>query len=116
MGYFRNRFHRRARKRARCGKSHLPRHATSSDLVSLAAVLPGGGARVSGYSIHLKSERLSQLQAYGLVPGAWVTVIQHSPVTIIRVDQTELAMEWGIACQVLVKDLSELAESERESG
>jgi len=27
-----------------------------------------------------------------------------------------LAMEWGIACQVLVKDLSELAESERESG
>jgi Fe2+ transport system protein FeoA len=108
MGYFRNRNHRRLRKRDRFGKKHsCSRKAIPSELLNLTQVSAGGRAQVLGYSHHLSSERLAQLQAYGLVPGAWVMVVQHSPVTIIRVDHTELAMEEGMACKVQVADWSE---------
>lgn len=42
------------------------------------------------------------LQAYGLVPGRTVLVLSQSPVTIILVEQTELAFEKEIALKVLI--------------
>lgn len=112
MGYFRNRVHRSLRKRDRFGKKRsCSRRAIPSELLNLNQVSPGGRARVLGYSRHLSFERMAQIQAYGLVPGAWVTVVQHSPVTIVRVDHTELAMEEGMACQVQVADCSDTNQS-----
>jgi Fe2+ transport system protein FeoA len=47
--------------------------------------------------------RRAHLQAYGLVPGHWVEVVQHSPVTIVLVDYTELALERDMARRVAVE-------------
>jgi Fe2+ transport system protein FeoA len=58
--------------------------------------------RVKGFLPGLTAERRAHLQAYGLSPGYWVEVIQHYPVTVVRVEHTELALEAGLACQVQV--------------
>jgi Fe2+ transport system protein FeoA len=51
----------------------------------------------------LSPERRAHLQAYGLVPGHWVRILQHSPVTIVQIEHLELAMEHGLARQVQVE-------------
>ena len=58
--------------------------------------------RVKGFLPGLSPERQAHLLAYGLAPGYWVQVIQHSPVTVVRIEHTELALEAGLACQVQV--------------
>ena len=40
--------------------------------------------------------------AYGLIPGNWVEVVQHSPVTVVQVENTELALEDELASQIEV--------------
>lgn len=42
------------------------------------------------------------LQAYGLMPGQVIRVLQHRPVTVVQVDQLELALEAEIARRVWV--------------
>jgi Fe2+ transport system protein FeoA len=37
------------------------------------------------------------LQAFGVVPGHRVRVLQHSPVTVVKIDYTELALENDMA-------------------
>jgi Fe2+ transport system protein FeoA len=46
------------------------------------------------------------LQSYGLSSGAWVTMLQSTPVIILRVDHLELAMEKEIARQIIVTEIS----------
>jgi Fe2+ transport system protein FeoA len=58
---------------------------------------------VKGFCPGLSPERLAQLQSYGLLPGYWVRVLQHSPVTLIQVEQTELALETELACEVQIE-------------
>jgi Fe2+ transport system protein FeoA len=48
-------------------------------------------------------ERRAHLQAYGLVPGHCVRILQHSPVTIVQIEHMELALEGGLARQVQVE-------------
>lgn len=55
-----------------------------------------GVARESG-------ERADRLRAYGLAAGATIELLQQRPVTVIRVEQTELALEAEIAARVLVE-------------
>ncbi|MBK5232880.1 MAG: ferrous iron transport protein A [Thermoleophilia bacterium] len=43
-----------------------------------------------------------RLQAYGLVPGRRLEVVQHAPVTVVRVERTDLAFESRIAGGILV--------------
>ena len=71
---------------------HLPAQARY-----LSDVQPGRGARVKGFAPGLSIERWARLQAYGLTPGSMVQVVQHYPVTIVRVDFTEVAMESDLA-------------------
>ncbi len=47
--------------------------------------------------------RHTTLSVYGLVPGALLTLKQTSPAYIIRVGETELAIEPDIAREILVK-------------
>ena len=70
----------------------------------LSDVPPGRRTRVIDFLPGLSNDRRAQLQAYGLEPGYYVQVKQHSPVTIIQVDQTELALENDLARQVQVGD------------
>lgn len=72
--------------------------------LTLADVPVGGQARVRGFRKGLSCERCAHLQAYGLVPGHRVRILQHSPVTIVQVEHMELALENGLARQVTVEE------------
>jgi hypothetical protein len=37
------------------------------------------------------------------MPGYWINVIQHSPVTVVQVEQTELAFEDEIARLIVME-------------
>ncbi len=49
-----------------------------------------------------QSKRL-QLQAYGLAPGRRIRVLQQVPVTVVKADHTELALDSDLAAAVLVE-------------
>ncbi len=69
---------------------------------TLAEIPPGNGSRVVGFHGAIPKERLSQLQAYGLIPGKDVRVLQSRPVMVVEVDHTELAMEPDLASKIRV--------------
>ena len=71
---------------------------------TLAQVPKGQQARLVGFCPNISASRRAQLLAYGLAPGYWVRVLQHSPVTVIQIEHTELAMEIELACEVQVED------------
>lgn len=75
----------------------LPTH--SGKFRMLTQVPVGGQARVAVLE-GLSTSQCERLQAYGLAPGNWVSVVQHSPVTVVQVEHTELAFEAEIACHV----------------
>ena len=70
---------------------------------TLAGVQPGCEVQITGYG-ELNSSQRQHLQAYGLLPGRQVKVLSQHPVTIVQVEQTELAFERGVAARVLVGD------------
>jgi len=83
------------KERALAGEKHF-------NGTSLVDIPPGGQTRVVGFLAGLSDERKAHLQSYGLTPGTWVRVVQHSPVTVIQVEQLELALESDLARQVQV--------------
>ena len=70
--------------------------------LDLAHVRPGQQVIVSGFARLAPSHR-QHLQAYGLLPGRQLTVLSQNPVTIVLVEQTELAFENEIARQIMVE-------------
>lgn len=69
---------------------------------SLADTPAGATVRLAGYTTGMPAERLAQLLAYGLTPGSLVQVVQQRPVTVVRCEHTELALEAGLAREVQV--------------
>lgn len=70
---------------------------------TLATVEPGREVSVTGYDDQSMGMR-RHLQAYGLLPGRRVRVLAQHPVTIVQIEQTELAFEGAVAANVLVGD------------
>lgn len=81
-------------------KSCCPRR---NKQLTLADIGPGSRARLVGFCPGLGADRRAQLMAYGVTPGHTIQVLQHTPVTIIQVEYTELAMEIEVACEILVE-------------
>jgi Fe2+ transport system protein FeoA len=81
---------------------HRPQLDGSGLPNTLADVLPGEGAKLTGFAPELPSERWAHLQAYGLVPGRYVRVLQHNPVTVVQVEHCEIALEGELAAQIRV--------------
>ncbi len=79
------------------------RRRQGRQLYTLADVPPGREVQVTGYG-ELNSSQRQHLQAYGLLPGRRVKVLSQHPVTIVQVEQTELAFERNVAARVLVGD------------
>lgn len=79
-------------------EDHLRHNLTLSDAG------PGKKVIIAGFSKQISPLQRSHLQAYGLIPGRTVQVIQHSPVTMVRVDHTELAMERTLAQDVYIDE------------
>ncbi len=94
---------RRFRHRKRGKEFACPRCLPSG--CTLADVPPGCQARVAGFSGNLKPDRSAYLQAYGLMPGHWVRVVQHSPVMVVQVEHTEIAIEQEMALEVNVDEV-----------
>ncbi len=69
---------------------------------TLADVPPERCAVVRGFRPGIPADRQEQFRAYGLAAGRAVKVLQQAPVTIVRVDHTELAFERDLARWVLV--------------
>lgn len=70
--------------------------------MTLNDVVPGSQARIAGFSEDLPFPQREHLQAYGLVEGRTVRVLQHSPATVVRVEHLELALEAELAGKVRV--------------
>lgn len=69
---------------------------------TLVEIRPGYLARVTGFGPEISPERRAQLLSYGVIPGRFIKVIQHMPVTILEVENTELALESGLARTIQV--------------
>jgi Fe2+ transport system protein FeoA len=76
--------------------------ANRAGLRSLTEVPSGGRARVVALD-GLPEWQRERLQAYGLAPGRWVSVVRHSPVTVVQVEYTELAFEAELAQRVQIE-------------
>jgi len=69
---------------------------------NLSQTPPGKQVKIAGFG-HLTAAQRQHLQAYGLLPGRTIQVLAQRPVTIVLVEQTELAFEAEIARQVFVE-------------
>ncbi len=69
---------------------------------TLAQAVSGQQVTITGFG-NLAPAYRQHLQAYGLHPGRMVVVLAQQPVTIVLVEQTELAFEGEIARQVLIE-------------
>ncbi len=97
VGYFRKLF-RRKRSLPQAGDgTHLP------ETVRAASELrPGTQATVLCLGA-TATERHRTLTVFGVVPGASVTIVQQQPACVIKVGETELALDREIAREILVE-------------
>lgn len=71
--------------------------------VPLSVLLPGVHAVVDSIEGGIDPAQQEQLVAYGLAPGRSVHVQQQRPMTIVLIDEVELALETSVARQVWVR-------------
>jgi hypothetical protein len=87
---------------------HIKPHAWTKyavrkeQVTSLAHIPPGSWAVIGKFLPGMPAERCAQLRAYGLVPGCQVFLLQHTPVTVIRIDHLELALENSLVKEIQV--------------
>lgn len=84
-------------------KPQGPTAQPAASAPDLSKVKPGKPVTIAGFD-RLSTAHRQHLQAYGVLPGRKVIVLAQSPVTILLVEQTELAFETEIARQVLVSE------------
>lgn len=70
-------------------------------LTRLNEVAAGSIAQVVELDDSISTWR-ERLQAYGVAPGRRIEVVQHNPVTVVRVERTDIAFEAKIAGGILV--------------
>jgi len=76
--------------------------SASSDICPLSALAEGERGEVREVRSHANG-RTDRLLALGVTPGATVTVLQTFPGVVFLCDQTELAVERGVADAILVR-------------
>lgn len=91
------------RRRQRCARGY----EANEHRMMLCQVAPGRQVKIRDM-IGLQPPYRGHLQAYGLLPGRCIRVISQNPVTIIQVEQMELAFEKSIAESILVEAVNGL--------
>lgn len=71
--------------------------------MTLTDTPPGSRVHIAGFAEDLPFPLREHLQAYGLVQGREVRVLQHSPATVVRIEHMELALEAELAGKVKVR-------------
>lgn len=87
------------------------KHRRHTRGLTLADVAPGVLARIVGIE-DLPGHARSKMVAMGLVPGRFVEVIRHKPVTLVRAEHAELALEDELASGITVKEEEEAPPEE----
>jgi len=89
------------RRRQRCARGF----EANEHCMMLCRVAPGREVKIREMK-GLQSPYRGHLQAYGLLPGRCIRVISQNPVTIIQVEQMELAFEKSVAEGILVEPVN----------
>ena len=91
--------------RRRRGRHHVEEKLvrSSAPAQTLAEISPGSFAQVMGFLPGMPIDRQTMLLAYGVAPGYRVRVVCHSPVTVLEVENTELALETELARLIQVQ-------------
>ncbi len=84
----------------------LKESAQREEGLTLADIPARMQARIVSISQRMPANQRAHLQAYGLIPGRMVKITQRSPVTVVRIEQMELALETELAGLVLVEDFN----------
>lgn len=71
--------------------------------VPLSVLLPGIDAEVDGIEEAIDAAQREQLIAYGLAPTRPLRVLQQRPMTVIMIDEVELALEDSVARRIWVR-------------
>ncbi len=71
--------------------------------VPLSFLLPGVRAQVDAIDDAIEPTQREQLIAYGLAANRQLIVLQQRPMTIVMVDEVELALEADVARHVWVR-------------
>lgn len=71
--------------------------------VPLSFLLPGVKAQVDAIDDIVDPTQREQLVAYGLAPSRSFVVLQQRPMTIVMIDEVELALEASVARHVWVR-------------
>lgn len=74
---------------------------SSSGVRALSSLPPGARGVIA--EVRAPGERVERLLALGVTPGAPVVVLQTFPGVVFQCDQTELAVERGVADAILVR-------------
>lgn len=74
----------------------------SESVFNLLELKPGEAGEVVEV-VGEKSSRRNTLAVYGLIPGSQFTLLQKQPTYVLRIGETELALEADIAHDILVK-------------
>ncbi|HXF61758.1 MAG TPA: ferrous iron transport protein A [Caldilineaceae bacterium] len=56
----------------------------------------------------MPAQRLARLSLYGLTPGSYVEIVQHRPLPVVRVGETELSLDKEILAQIWVQPHTQL--------
>jgi len=96
---------RRARIRRRLGAPSEGSSLWPGQTLSLSELRPGQEGRVA-YIATDDSRQLEQLSGLGIFPDAVVRLLQKRPAAVIRVGETEVALDFGVARQIYVRPLT----------
>ncbi len=77
-------------------------HETPARVATLCDLESGARARVLGLA-SAKPSRKNALAVFGLAPGAEVSLIERRPAFVVRVGETELALDPEIAREILIE-------------
>ncbi len=79
-------------------------NASEKKPLTLADLRPGQSGRIVGVSTH-RAGRAERLIAYGLVRGQVIRLVQKNPAFVIRVEETELALDAEVARGIRIDPL-----------
>ncbi|MBF0626973.1 MAG: metal-dependent transcriptional regulator [Magnetococcales bacterium] len=83
------------------------RKSVESAVIPLTHLAKGQAGRIVFLNTH-DNTRLQKLLHIGLVPGTWVTLLQHYPALVIVVENSQIALESAIGDEIRVvpRDIS----------
>ena len=84
------------------GRVFPSRKVPAESETTLESALIGDDVVIGAFAEAMTTGHRELLRAYGLEPGRTVRIEQHAPVTVVRVDQTEVALEADLARLILI--------------